>query len=420
MVLSLCAFSLIQPVHVKERASIPSRQDQAQDLLQMAAKMRSAFDFGEHLSIEATLTSFFMFGALFGLHLQNAAWLQLRQAVECGRLLGLDKPESYQGLALEDASERLVVFSRLLNEDLPCKEITYKLHRQTTGANAREPTGVIIHDDRSATALLGLFQLLKLCNSVNEGIIPCWNNNCSKTRQPCSRLRIDRVSQIFHSIEYALDADSDPDDLEAILRAQVSCYPGQRDNETLLSDIQQVDYIPGSRFATGQYVLSARNQDLVFSLPLVGAIVGAIIAAPLTTRFGRKWPIVDVCTSLGAFVSGRCFNAILMAISMTIVPLYLSEVVPAKHRGKAVTSMNIFNLLSGVIGTLIANATHDRPGRSAYQISVALQAAMPTILIPLTCFVPESPMWFIMRGKDKEARKILHKLRADSPQTSRL
>ncbi|KAK9342986.1 hypothetical protein V1522DRAFT_414534 [Lipomyces starkeyi] len=37
---------------------------------------------------------------------------------------------------------------------------------------------------------------------------------------------------------------------------------------------------------------------------------------------------------------------------------------------------------------------------------------MPTILIPLTCFVPESPMWFITRGKDNEARKILRKLRA--------
>ena len=101
-----------------------------------------------------------------------------------------------------------------------------------------------------------------------------------------------------------------------------------------------------------------------------------------------------------------------MAIAMVIAPLYLSEIVPSKHRGKAVTSSNIFNLISGVIGTVIANATYSRPDNSAYRIPIAIQAAMPTILIPATLFIPESPMWLIMNGREEEARKNLRSLRA--------
>lgn len=184
-------------------------------------------------------------------------------------------------------------------------------------------------------------------------------------------------------------------------------------------------HVQGKDSKTGEYVLSARNQDLVFCLPLVGAIIGAFSATILNTRFGRKWVVIACYVSsyggtflqtfspnLGAFVVGRFWNSINLGIATATAPLYLSEIVPAKYRGLAVTSGNIFNLFSGVIGTIIANATHARPHPSAWQIPLGVQAVMPTILIPLSIFVPESPLWLLTQDRVEEAKHNLKRLRA--------
>jgi MFS family permease len=116
--------------------------------------------------------------------------------------------------------------------------------------------------------------------------------------------------------------------------------------------------------------------------------------------------------NLGAFAAGRFFNASMIAIGITVSPLYLSEIVPARYRGMAVTSSNIFNLISGVIATVVCNATFTRAGSSSYRIPLGLQAALPVLLIPITIFIPESPLWLVSKGRDVEARHNLRKLRA--------
>lgn len=95
----------------------------------------------------------------------------------------------------------------------------------------------------------------------------------------------------------------------------------------------------GPNPATGLLVLTARNQNLVFSLPLVGAVLGGLLASPLNFHLGRKWPLIAAyilsigggllqvfAPNLGAFVGGRSINGIAMGIAMATAPLYLSEV----------------------------------------------------------------------------------------------
>lgn len=101
----------------------------------------------------------------------------------------------------------------------------------------------------------------------------------------------------------------------------------------------QVEQFQGPNPATGQYVLTARNQNLVFSLPLVGAVVGGLLASPLNFHFGRKWPLVAAyilsvgggllqvfAPNLGAFVGGRSINGVAFGTATATAPLYLSEV----------------------------------------------------------------------------------------------
>lgn len=89
----------------------------------------------------------------------------------------------------------------------------------------------------------------------------------------------------------------------------------------------------------GKHVLTARNQNLVFSLPLVGSVIGGILASPLNFHLGRKWPlmlayIVSVgggllqvfAPNLGAFIGGRAINAVALGTVNATAPLYIAEV----------------------------------------------------------------------------------------------
>lgn len=77
----------------------------------------------------------------------------------------------------------------------------------------------------------------------------------------------------------------------------------------------------------------------MISLPLVGDVVGGLLASPLTFHFGRKWPLVVAyiisvgggllqvfAPNLGAFVAGRALNGVAIGVAIATAPLYLSEV----------------------------------------------------------------------------------------------
>jgi len=174
-------------------------------------------------------------------------------------------------------------------------------------------------------------------------------------------------------------------------------------------------------------VLTARNQNLVFSVPLVGSIIGGLSASPLNNHFGRKLPLLGAyifslgggflqvfAPNLASFVIGRFWTAAVVGLANATAPLYLSEVVPPSMRGRSVTSINILSLLSGVISTVIVNSTHTLDGKRQYMIPLAVQCALPVLLFVLTIGLPESPQWLVSKGRMDEARRNLRRLRGFS------
>lgn len=109
MLLSLCSVSLVQPINVKENESMGSRHELARQLLSKVASTRP-WDFGQTPTLDDAIAGFFMFAALFGLNLHNAAWLRLREAIDYGKLLCLHKPESYEAFSAEERNQRLRLY----------------------------------------------------------------------------------------------------------------------------------------------------------------------------------------------------------------------------------------------------------------------------------------------------------------------
>lgn len=107
MILALCAFAITQPIFISERPTSSSRERQAKLLMNEAMKMRSSFDFGEKPTLETVMTSFFLFGSLFGTNQHNAAWLRLRETIDLAQTMGLDDSNAYQGALSEETGQNL-------------------------------------------------------------------------------------------------------------------------------------------------------------------------------------------------------------------------------------------------------------------------------------------------------------------------
>lgn len=110
MLLALSAFSLIQPVRISEWSSASSRENMVNFMLSESVKMRASVEFGENPSLDAILTSVFLFACLFQRNQHNAAWFRLKEAVELGSVFGLGRSECYANCEAEQKQQRLRIY----------------------------------------------------------------------------------------------------------------------------------------------------------------------------------------------------------------------------------------------------------------------------------------------------------------------
>jgi hypothetical protein len=242
MVLSLSALALIQPVLREEHESMPSRIALATKMLQAAMKLRT-HTFGENLTVVSVVSSFFMFAALFGLGNQNAAWLRLREAVECGKMIGLHQPDTYRYLTRDEKGQRFRLFLILsvTERGYALQRNHYisftgqhlskmdGIYREIETAATSQISSILVHDDKDVTAMRGLLQLMKLFDSVDEDIIPCWNRSCSIAHGSCTRLNAAQVHRVYDAISEAMPST----------RTRHPAHPGQ---DNLSADPSALQY----------------------------------------------------------------------------------------------------------------------------------------------------------------------------------
>lgn len=293
MILSLCALALVQPVLKQEYHSMSERKELAIKMLHAVTRMRSV-SFGENVTVEAAITSFLMFATFFGIGFQDAAWLRLREAVECGKLLNLHDPIAYQDLNVQTKGQHLRLFLILSVTERYCtlfklswiRSLTmnrgYALQRnhtisftgqtmqrmvdvfrdvasQTTFTSSNIP----IYDDRDTLAMQGLLQLMRLFDSVDEAVIPCWNRSCAPPMQSCERLTIHRVALVHHAIANAFSP------VDSSIEQQTAATPASPWSRTVdqpmssLLDVQWADCFVLQQWLLTRLWVSCLTHDLL-------------------------------------------------------------------------------------------------------------------------------------------------------------
>merc|ERR1712225_179925 len=173
--------------------------------------------------------------------------------------------------------------------------------------------------------------------------------------------------------------------------------------------------------------LSSSHQSLVVSILSAGTFFGALIAGDMADMIGRKWTVIFGCLiymigviiqmitgtgdALAAIVTGRLVSGIGVGFESAIVILYMSEICPRKVRGALVAGYQFCITIGIMLASIVVYATEDRTDTGAYRIPIAIQFAWALILAGGLMTLPDSPRYFVKRGRLEQATIALSKLR---------
>lgn len=198
------------------------------------------------------------------------------------------------------------------------------------------------------------------------------------------------------------------------------------------------------------------------SSALIGCIIGSALSGLFATRFGRKRSLVfaGICfflsawgsmfpesmllpegkpsfTLLVAFNFYRILGGVGVGMASAICPMYIGEVAPSEIRGMLV-SWNQFAIIFGQLVVYFVNflilGSHTNPvitqigqgfsevvvGSDPWTIATGWRYMFGSEMVPaglftiLICFVPETPRYLVMVGRDDVALRVLSRINGNT------
>jgi SP family xylose:H+ symportor-like MFS transporter len=116
-----------------------------------------------------------------------------------------------------------------------------------------------------------------------------------------------------------------------------------------------------------------------------------------------------------SFVFYRIIGGIGVGIASMIAPMYIAEIAPANIRGKLV-SWNQFAIIFGMLVIYFINYFIAGKGNEEWLVTTGWRWMFFSGVIPaviffiLLLFVPETPRYLVMKGKEDKARRVLDKI----------
>ncbi|MDR9456823.1 MAG: sugar porter family MFS transporter [Salegentibacter sp.] len=170
----------------------------------------------------------------------------------------------------------------------------------------------------------------------------------------------------------------------------------------------------------------AFHGSVVMAMALWGTVIGAIFGGIPTNKFGRKNTLLIIgvlyfISALGSalandpitFAALRFIGGLGVGASTIAAPTYISEIAPAKHRGRLV-SMYQFNIVLGILIAFLSNYLLRNTGEQPWRWMVGIEAVPAFIYFLFVLFIPKSPRWLISKSKNAEAANILQKINPET------
>ena len=159
------------------------------------------------------------------------------------------------------------------------------------------------------------------------------------------------------------------------------------------------------------------------SIAIIGTIFGAMFGGIPSDRIGRKNTlylvgVLYLVSALGSalahnwtfFLAFRFIGGVGVGASSVDAPMYISEISPARMRGRLVALMQV-NIVFGILIAYVSNYLLEGGGPHTWRWMLGVETVPATLFLALIPFIPRSPRWLIVkRGNTEAARKVLARI----------
>ena len=159
---------------------------------------------------------------------------------------------------------------------------------------------------------------------------------------------------------------------------------------------------------------------VVMAMALWGTVVGSLFGSIPTRLLGRKKTLIWIgvfytISALGSalaatpylFAFFRFLGGLGVGASTIAAPAYISEIAPAKNRGRLV-GLYQFNIVFGILIAFLSNYLLSDLGENAWRYMMGVEAIPAVIYTLMTLGIPKSPRWLFLQNKIEEAKVIIH------------
>jgi MFS transporter, SP family, galactose:H+ symporter len=170
-----------------------------------------------------------------------------------------------------------------------------------------------------------------------------------------------------------------------------------------------------------EWRLDPLTEGAIVSGVLWGALVGAGFGGKAADAFGRGGTISATAAIfvVGSFwtgladspawlIAGRFVVGIAVGSVSVVVPLYLSEIAPAKIRG-AVVTLYVLAIVAGTVCSFSVSAWFAAT-EEGWRYMFMVGAAPAVVLGYAMLFLPASPRWLMAKQREGSARRMLRSL----------
>ncbi|MEE6178457.1 sugar porter family MFS transporter [Mycobacterium sp. 050134] len=170
-------------------------------------------------------------------------------------------------------------------------------------------------------------------------------------------------------------------------------------------------------FVTDDFGLTTRQQELLTTMVVLGQIPGALGAGVLANRIGRKRSVVLILVAYAAFalldafsvslpmlLAARLLVGLTIGVSVVVIPVYVAESAPAAVRGSLLTAYQLAVVSGLIVGYLTGYLL---AGTHSWRWMLGLAAVPAILLLPLVARMPDTARWYLLRGRDDDARAAL-------------
>lgn len=181
-------------------------------------------------------------------------------------------------------------------------------------------------------------------------------------------------------------------------------------------------------FLQQKFELSAAMVGWAASSAIWGCVFGAMFAGYTSDKWGRKKILIitavlfflsalgsALASDLSLFVVARFIGGLGVGAASMLSPLYISEVAPAKIRGRLVSVYQLA-IVVGINIIYVVNYWISTSGSDAWNVDFGWRWMLGSEVIPAAIFffllftVPESPRWLMANGQPKKGRDILDRI----------